>query len=501
MSDIDEILEAVLSDKKLRNSKSCREKIYSDQPLIKRGSQIKSPETPQKIKDMKAIAYTPEAYWKTSAWLFYTQGCFMADFTDVYEYNDKFSNIFPTYAGLTIQQLRGYFSWRSRLRNGETPTAPLPFIYMYAYEMINKIGVASSQSGFLKLLSLYENYGGLDCELNKLLSQWLSDYAIYYRLENEYIQKCPEFILDGHMLKLMHYESSANDEIFSAIMKFSPYDISTSLLYSADPEGFKLAVVRSYRSLSDYFKLHRKKSLFENYFGTMTTRPIRFFVNSVFYDKAKNGDIEFEINEIRRFSCKNNAWLCCGYNDKKRLSRQLGEFVRAVDSLMREHIDFEQKITAFPISKNTAALIKKEFAAIDDERRRKEAAEVKIDLSRLSSIRAEADETRDSLLTEDDLAELEAANEIAETEEITVPEDNESQEAQLLTEGEKAFLTALIYGEGFTEAAKKYGSVPSLMTDSINEKLFDIFADTVIGFSSGNPEIIEDYIDDIQAMI
>ena len=84
MSDVKDILESVLHDEKLLGSRAFRDKVYTDQPIIKRASQVKTPETPQKIKDMKALAYTPEAYWKTSAWLFYTQGKFMEDYSDVY---------------------------------------------------------------------------------------------------------------------------------------------------------------------------------------------------------------------------------------------------------------------------------------------------------------------------------------------------------------------------------------------------------------------------------
>ena len=125
MSDVKDILESVLRDEKLLGSRAFRDKVYTDQPIIKRAPQIKTPETPQKIKDMKALAYTPEAYWKTSAWLFYTQGKFMEDYTDVYEYTADFVRCYQTYRDLETEQLRGYFSWRARLRRGEYPPAPL----------------------------------------------------------------------------------------------------------------------------------------------------------------------------------------------------------------------------------------------------------------------------------------------------------------------------------------------------------------------------------------
>ena len=40
----------------------------------------------------------------------------------------------------------------------------------------------------------------------------------------------------------------------------------------------------------------------------------------------------------------------------------------------------------------------------------------------------------------------------------------------------------------------------SILADSINEKLFDLFGDTVIDFSADSPELIEDYTDELREM-
>ena len=42
--------------------------------------------------------------------------------------------------------------------------------------------------------------------------------------------------------------------------------------------------------------------------------------------------------------------------------------------------------------------------------------------------------------------------------------------------------------------------MPSIIADSINEKLFDIFGDTVIDFLSDDPCVIEDYIEELKKM-
>ena len=63
------------------------------------------------------------------------------------------------------------------------------------------------------------------------------------------------------------------------------------------------------------------------------------------------------------------------------------------------------------------------------------------------------------------------------------------------------FIRALLYGGDTESAAKSCGKMPSILADSINEKLFDTFGDTVIDFSSDTPELIEDYTDELRQMI
>ena len=140
MSDTKEILQQILNDEKLLKSRAFRDRVYTDEPIIRTASQLPRPETPEKIKEMKGLAFTPEAYWKTSAWLFYTQGRFMENFEDVYPYNEDFVKYYPSYRDMSTEQLRGYFSWRTRVRKGKIAKAPAPFVYVYLYELINCIG-------------------------------------------------------------------------------------------------------------------------------------------------------------------------------------------------------------------------------------------------------------------------------------------------------------------------------------------------------------------------
>ena len=127
---------------------------------------------------------------------------------------------------------------------------------------------------------------------------------------------------------------------------------------------------------------------------------------------------------------------------------------------------------------------------MDEEARVAKAMRIEIDLSKLADIRAAADVTRDKLIVDE------------ETEEPAPEPVSEPEAAQVadspLNEAETAFLRALLTGGEASAAAKSAGTMPSLLADSINEKLFDVFADTVIDCSADVPEIIEDYVDELK---
>ena len=143
------------------------------------------------------------------------------------------------------------------------------------------------------------------------------------------------------------------------------------------------------------------------------------------------------------------------------------------------------------VSKSAAELIKRELDAMDEEKRVAEAMRIDIDLSKLAGIRAAADVTRDKLIVDEE-PDIPAPE--------PVPEPETAADSPL-TDSERSFLRALIEGGDWSAAAREAGSMPSLLADSINDKLFDSFADTVIDCSADVPEVIEDYADELKKYV
>ena len=494
MSDIKEILNSILSDEKLLSSKAFRDKVYSDTPLLRPASQLKRPETPAKLKEMKAIAYTPEAYWKTSAWLFVKQGQFMADYEDSYPLPEDFAQPYPTYREMTMEQLRGYFSWRNDIRKGRFSPAPLPFVMMYAFELINLIGVESPEAGFTALGQLREMFPDNE-ELCRKLQLWQKDMVIRYELPTELIADFPETIHDRLLLDMINWEKVSDKVLFDSAAELSQYRMESSRFFQEQPELFMKGFCAAYRALAQFYRDKRKNSLFEKLFGKMADSVYHLFEGAVYFEQEPTATTACALSDIQVYTCEFGRWSALRFHNRGRC-KALGEVFRQVDNLLRELTGYRYRINPGEVGKNTTAMLKKALEPVVKKETAPEPVKIEFDLSKLDAIRAASEATCEKLLVdEEELPELTAA----------VPEEPEREEEPAqempIDAGEAGFLRALLEGGDWQSAAKNCGSMPSIIAESINEKLFDDFGDTVIGFDGDVPFIIEDYADELRDML
>lgn len=493
MSDPEKIISVVMNDEKLLNSKSFQNRVYKDEPILKTAARLYKPKTPERIEQMKKIAFSPDAYWKTSAWLFYTQGKFMEDYEDNYNYDADFSGFYTTYRDLTAQQLRGYFSWRTKVRNGIIAKTSSPYAYIYSYELINEIGTKSLMDGFNKLKNFGMQYKQFSSELSRIIESWLIDYAAYYQIDTAVLHDNEIILHDEMLIALKNWEKFDDDDIFDALCNLSDYNIYESSCFADHADKFRKTAVNSFKRLSEYFRDNRKKSLFANYCGNLKKSKYHIFESAVFYDRTPLRSFCYKINEIRIISCLNGAWSCESYPYKEK-NKHIGDFLKSVDSILRERFGYSEKLECEDVSKVAVSIIQREADKIIVQKSETGTKKIEIDISKLEDIRKASEMTRDKLIVEEAYDESEAIPEIN-------PPENSAMDDTPLNTPEYEFLKTLLYGGDWIKAAESVQSMPSILADAVNEKLFDRFGDTVIDFSGDVPELIEDYIDELKGMI
>ncbi len=509
MADINDLIDKILSDEKLKNSKAFGGKIYKDEPILRpasslqtgRAKQVKmqsSDPLPPVIDEMKRLSYRPDVAWKTNEWLFAAQGKVAADYEDSFEGREETSRDMPVYKDLSTAQLRTYFTWRTEVRHGGTPMTCLAYMKLYAYELINLIGVSDEREAFDKLTDFAAAYSEKCPEIRDELSGWIFDHVVYNRLDPSLLDSHPDVQLDKALITLKHYEEHTDSELFEAVCTASSYDPRNSAYAEKSDNILEKGLAAVYRAYAEQYGKSHIKTLFDKLIGGEAITRYTMFRGAVLYPRHGIESFDYELNELHSFRLTGGMWYCKRYLSGCHSSKHLGEFVRMTENELRRRNGMSRLLKADEPPKQLKTLMKKVLDSLEESAVKPQVQDIEIDISKLDGIRKASDITREKLIVdEDELAEIAAAE---QPEPVTVPEPQTDSETPLGT-AETAFMKALLYGGDADSAARSAGSMVSLLADSVNEKLFDIFGDTVIGFDGETPLLIEDYIDELKGMI
>ena len=133
-----------------------------------------------------------------------------------------------------------------------------------------------------------------------------------------------------------------------------------------------------------------------------------------------------------------------------------------------------------------------------------------IDLTQLDAIRRDAAETRDQLIVDEEEEGEETADagaveeqEHAQRTAAELPSKEAASPASALTALQAQFLRGLLAGgsgKAFLHAHPEIRSA-GIFVDAVNAALYDEIGDTVVEFDGDTPELIEDYREEIEALL
>lgn len=442
-------------------------------------------------------SYTP-GNWQPREVTFVKQGKLLAGYEDDYVYDRPVHYYYPTYQFLSDRELRGYFSWRTKLRRGDLRIASLTYAFLYIYELINQIGVKDSMEGFEKLKSFSRDYGALDSSIHVYLRQWMIDYAVYYQLSASLLEDNSKVVFDNSLWVLDNIREQDTEAILSALSVLAPSWLKRSRFYREHKQDMDTVIVRVLRKVSEHYDRRCKKTMVERYFGSYDLVPVRPFANAVFYDRLKIRDCAYPVDKVRIYHCRNGVWMVQKYVCIEQPSTELGDLLKTIDAVMRAAFGYGHPIKCKPAAKWLLKLIETETQTLLDQHKAAEARKITIDYSQLAKIRSDAAVTQEKLIVDEEAPEEEAPLPTPEAEAPAPPPAAPAPQTPL-DEPEYRLLRCLLYGGGLGWVRDE-GRLLSVLVDSINEKLFDEFSDSVLT-PDEPPEIIEDYIDDLKEMI
>ena len=467
--------------------------------------------TPREIRAMRELARGFSGYRSSREAVFLKQARVMERYEDDYAYAGKVLRYYPTYESFSDEELRGYFTWRTKLRRGELEKTALSFAFLYIYELLNQIGVADPLDGLEKLRALRAQDALFDGGLHAYLDRWMQDYLVYYDLPPALLPDSEAAARDAALMTLREPDGHSEHEISEAARALSGYRLDNSRFYKKFPAETEAVIAAVLRGIAAHYEKSCRQTWIEDFIGSMQRGPARLFEGAVFCPRRDEPDRNYAFSAVRRYRCRKGEWTLerCDY---ARLERhKLGDVLRTVDSVMREAWDFPYPVKPGLSTKWILRLIDEAIAELREKQREAEKKVLHLDLSRLGGIRRDAAYTRERLLVDEELAE-----EMADTERDDAPAEaaDGQTEAEIpplfagtqeeaapvaaspldaLTGAERRYLACLLRGDGLSWLRGE-GLLASVLDDGINEKLFDLFGDTVIQDGA----VLEDYFDDLK---
>lgn len=187
-----------------------------------------------KIEDMRYLShtfYTGYMQKRNAEETLVKQGEFMKDVTDDFSMVCFCSIERPIYGALSTDQLRTYFTWRTAARNGVYNRVDKPYIILYCYELLNKIGVISSTDAYNRLSDVWEGCRGFCPALDTVMPRWLKDFRAFNDISDVPVASA-ESALDTRPpddLDIMEHRYSGKLEY---LLQISSYNLRGSIFYS-----------------------------------------------------------------------------------------------------------------------------------------------------------------------------------------------------------------------------------------------------------------------------
>lgn len=441
---IQELISSITSSDRMRTSSHFSSTVYRDEPILTTGRKMAS-YLPERYREMRSISRweegEPHGRWLSEAELFYRQGMFMADFEDDCPYTGEFKSYYPTYNALSDRQLRGYFTWRAQVRHGVIQKTSLSFVYLYIYELICGIGVANAHEGFAQLKEIWQTYREFSPELDRFMTTWLRDYAVYHGLDPALLADDPAIAFDRALLRLVRAsapfdpavlnsidvivareedaessdsqqkpegalalppDEAREQELLEAVDALSTYRVRLARSYKDYPGDLRHIVCAVYVRLLGYYRKHRVDGLIESMFGEQARMPYTMFASAVFFETKRHENADYALDPIHWYRCRNGRWECIRTYGAREKSTLLGSVLRACDRKLRDALSYPHPIKEKKIPKYLDAMIDKEIATWLAWKEKHAPRRIDIDLSQLAEIRSTAAEIREALLTDEE---------------------------------------------------------------------------------------------------
>ena len=428
---------------------------------------------------------------RDEAKIFYKQAVFMKDFEDDYPKQVPFTSYYPYYQMLGYDQLRTYFTWRTQARKGVVNNTSLSYFFLYAYELLNNVGVDSPQDGLDKLMFLQCAFKAYDDTVDKYTRRWLKDYHIYYDV--------PGAVADVR-------------DSFGLYCGLSKYDIRKSAFFTENTSG---QIEGCFHFVMDKIRqgFGAAGIRFDDVFFRPTKKITAWkpFKDALFHERIKQRDRRIVVSEKEIYICSKGEWIFSTAVTTEKGRQFIGYVMKKMESVLRKATKYKYKIAADIDMVHPETLRKLTKSGIDIEKivqsavlkfyREATKTVVTVDNDSLARIRLEALATQEALIVEEQTDQdvfADSSGDGSFAEGIPEPAPGADGWGSLkgaLSESELRALTVVLRGGNLKQFADESNIMLEVLADGINEKAADFIGDNLL---DDDFAVYEDYIEQIR---
>lgn len=465
---------------------------YTDEPILPRK---KTPEEklPAPLQAARSLEKGAARMYQNRRSLFLNQAKLLEFYKDDYEGGYISRCYYPTYDLLNNQELRSYFAWRTKVRNGDIQPSCSSFAYLYLYELINGIGTGTPVEGLHKMDDFAAAYKEYESSLMNYYANWRKSYIIYYNLSDSFLEGEEREGEESHMAVLDSAQEQTDDAVAAAVKQLAPGWLNRSKFYKTHQTDMDRVIAQVLRRMHQHYSARSKRTFSEQLFGSRETHSVDLFCHAVFCDPLRHENSRYYITDSHYYECRNGYWTetSCFIDSHKR--RKLENLMKTIDASLRVALNDGKPIKSPSQLKWVTKVIEEEVAALLETQKQQEAAakRVQIDYSALTQIRREAAITQEKLATEEEMEE-----EAPPAVQPPPPQPEALPGDCPLDKTQYRLMQNLLYG-GDMGWVQREGKMVSVLLDSINEILYETFQDAVIE----DQQVVEDYIDELKEMV
>lgn len=457
--------------------------------------------------------------------LFYLQGTFMDDYVDNYDINVPCNKNNPVYNNLTIYQLRSYFSWRTLIRNKLYKQTEKSYVFLYIYELLNKIGVKNEIDGLNKIIDLWQNYRVFDNSFDKYLSNWVKDYYIINRINidfnlieeefpiknNDNLEDISEILIGNYENKLEFLDSISNYHILKSKIMEHKYSFLINLVI---PEIFK--------NFDKYFS-ENNVSFVNITFGEFKKKYWNVYENAIYFNNKLESDFVFKFKNLETYYRKGNNY----YKETFELSQYskciVGYILKNIEITLRECLKFSKNLKLNISSLDELSSNAELYSIVTDKKfnmiinntikkyliehkteinniiTKEKKEEIVIDANKFNEIRKSSSRIQEKLIVEEE-------NYLEKEEQVEIEIINSSQDifknlVDNLNNIELDFLKKIVNNEprnNLIDYSKQNNILFEIMIENINKVALETIGDNLIEDNSDEIIIYAEYIDSLK---